>query len=70
MVKFNTASIGVPLLVTEAEVPAAPVVVVPTLVVAITPNRPGVDQVKDEVVFELTRAIETQTSLVGAEGGD
>ena len=55
---------------TEADVPAAPVVVVPTVVVAITPIRPGSDQVKDDVVLELTKAIETQTSSVGAGGGD
>jgi hypothetical protein len=70
IVKLRTASNGVPLLVTDALVPAAPVVVVPTFVEAITPNSPGVDQVNAEVVLELTSAIETQISLVGADGGD
>jgi hypothetical protein len=40
MVKFNTAAVAVPLLVTPAEDPAAPVVTVPTLIVAAAPVGP------------------------------
>ena len=40
MVKLKTAAEDVPLFVTEAEVPAAPVVVVPTEMVAAVPVGP------------------------------
>jgi hypothetical protein len=70
MVKLKTASKGVPLLVTNALEPAAPVVVVPTSTEAITPSRPGTDQVSVDVDSELTNAIDTQISLVGALGGE
>jgi hypothetical protein len=40
MVKFSTAAVVVPLLMTEALLPGAPVVVVPTLTVVVPPLPP------------------------------
>ena len=41
MVKSKTAADGVPELVTDASVPASPVVVVPASIVAAVPGGPG-----------------------------
>jgi len=65
----------VPEFVTDADVPGAPVVVVPAVTVAAVPGAPGfthdagVDQVNAELERELTIAIDAQTVFVGLTGG-
>ena len=61
-----------PELFTDADVPGAPVVVVPTAIVAAGPNlthEAGAVQVNAAVERELTIVIEAQTVLTGDTGG-
>jgi len=75
IVKLNTAALDVPELATAADVPAAPVVVVPAAIVAAAPAVPalthvaGAVHVNVEEERELTKEIDAQTILVGLVGG-
>jgi hypothetical protein len=75
MVKLNTAALEVPEFATAADVPGAPVVVVPAAIVAAVPGVPGTTQDAGAVQVnvaeerELTREIDAQTTFVGLVGG-
>jgi hypothetical protein len=61
MVNVRIGLVAVPVLTTEALLPAAPVTGVGNVKLGTTPKRPGVVHVSAAVLFELTSVIDTQT---------
>jgi hypothetical protein len=67
MLKLNTAALDVPTFVTVAELPAAPVVVVPAAMVAAVPFVPFVPAAPCGMVKSSTAAVEEPELLTDAE---